>query len=189
VAACRPTKKKNLLSIAEHAHHPPPQSSTLKILDTPHTHTSPPQACVAALTWTLAHVWRPGDTLLFLRVVPDPPAPTACAFGGPSGPPALEAGLHLEAARSAIERRFAPLAQAAGAPFRVAIASAADPSCEAVGSLICERAAAVGAALVVLAAHNKSALAACLLGSTTRFCVAHCPVTVLVMRQGVCKGS
>lgn len=131
-------------------------------------------------------MWRPGDSLLFLRVVPDPPAPTACAFGGRAGPADLEAGLRLDTARAAIERRFAPLAAAAGAPFRVALATVADPSCEAVGGLICERAAAAGAALVVMAAHNKSALAACLLGSTTQYCVAHSPATVLVMRQGVC---
>jgi len=130
----------------------------------------------------------PGDTLLFLTIIPDPPRPTACAFGPPAGPPALEAGLHLDGARSALTARFTPLADAAGAPYHVAILTSPDASCEAVGALICERAAGAGAALVAMAAHNKGALARACLGSTTQHCVDHSPATVLVMREGVAAG-
>lgn len=126
-------------------------------------------------------MYRPGDSLLFLRIIPDPPAPTACAFGG-SDCPALEAGLHLDAARAAITARFTPLADAAGAPYTVSIATTPDGGCEAIGSLICERACAAGVSLVVMAAHNKGLLARVCLGSVTQHCVEHSPATVLVMR-------
>ena len=125
----------------------------------------------------------PGDTLLFLRIIPEPPAPTACAFSAPFGSASkLEAGRHLDAVRSAIAARFAPLADAAGARYTLATVTTADASCETIGGLICERATGVG--LVVIAAHNKKgALARFCLGSVTQHCVAHSPATVLVMRE------
>ena len=46
------------------------------------------------------------------------------------------------------------MAYAAGAPYHVAILTSPDASCEAVGALICERAAGAGAALVAMAAHG-----------------------------------
>ena len=89
----------------------------------------------------------------------------------------------------ALTARFTPLADAAGAPYHVAIASSPDASCETIGALICERAGAMGAALVAMAAHNTGRLARACLGSVTQHCVDHSPATVLVMREGVCGGG
>lgn len=69
------------------------------------------------------------------------------------------------------------------APYHVAIDHVPDPSTDAVADAICDRARDVGAAAVVLPAHNRGALARFFVGSVTKAVIDRCPATVAVMRQ------
>lgn len=96
----------------------------------------------------------------------------------------LEATAAVEHAQSSIDARFAPLADAMGAPYHVAIDRAPDGSADAVANAVVDRAAAIGASLVAMAAHSKGPLARFCVGSVTKHVVDRSPATVLVMRCG-----
>ena len=50
-----------------------------------------------------------------------------------------------------------------------------------VGSIVCKRAEQLGAAMVVMAKHNKGAIKEFFLGSSTKFCTHNCRTPVLVL--------
>ena len=50
-----------------------------------------------------------------------------------------------------------------------------------IGSIICQRADQLQAALVVMAKHNKGALQEFFVGSSTTYCTHHCRSPVLVL--------
>ena len=52
---------------------------------------------------------------------------------------------------------------------------------DGVGSLVCARAQSLGAFLIAMASHGKSALQKLFIGSVTAYVVAHSPVPVLVL--------
>ena len=52
---------------------------------------------------------------------------------------------------------------------------------QSIGEAICNRAADLAAALVVMAAHNRGAMIRFIVGSTTQYCIEHCEQTVMVM--------
>eukprot|EP00884_Botryococcus_braunii_P018852 jgi/Botrbrau1/5650/Bobra.55_1s0038.1 len=56
-------------------------------------------------------------------------------------------------------------------------------SCDAIGALLCDKAESVGAALIVMAAHNKGPIVRFVVGSVTKYCLDHSTTTVLLMRE------
>ncbi len=52
---------------------------------------------------------------------------------------------------------------------------------DSIGSIVCKRAEQLMATVVVLAKHNKGAIAEFFVGSVTNYCTKHCKSPVLVM--------
>ncbi len=52
---------------------------------------------------------------------------------------------------------------------------------DSIGQFVCRQAEQLGAAVVVMAAHNKGRQVKFIVGSVTRFCIKFCNKTVLVM--------
>lgn len=67
-------------------------------------------------------------------------------------------------------------------PYHVCIVRG-ETDTESVGQLICQKADELHASLVAMSAHNKGRLVRFIVGSTTRYCIRHSHVTVLVMQN------
>ena len=52
---------------------------------------------------------------------------------------------------------------------------------DSIGEAVCKRASALNAAAVCMAKHTRSGLAEFFLGSTTKYCVAHCKSPLVVL--------
>lgn len=52
---------------------------------------------------------------------------------------------------------------------------------DSVGAVLCQRATDLGAAALIMASHNKSALKAWFLGSASRYCAKHCTQPLVVL--------
>lgn len=81
-----------------------------------------------------------------------------------------------------IYNTITPLGICQQVPYHVCIVRG-ETDCESVGQLICQKADELKAALMAMAAHNKGRLVRFIVGSTTRYCIRHSHVTVLVMQN------
>jgi nucleotide-binding universal stress UspA family protein len=136
---------------------------------------------VAAFRWTLTNLYRPGDSLHLLHVVPDAasqPAASGSLFYPPNDP-LDEADALTHQAEEFIAAEFVALAARRGVEVTVILLK--DSRHKHVGRAVCRKAEELGAAPLVLATHHKSYWAEMLLGSVSKFCAANCKQPVLLV--------
>eukprot|EP00891_Asterochloris_glomerata_P003738 jgi/Astpho2/3738/Aster-04922 len=128
-----------------------------------------------ALSWALENMYRPGDVLHFLHVVPHHASGNAFA-------PQTEQQEELmrEHAKTWIQERFAPIIASVKAEYKIDVQKGSDDP-DTVGEHICHMAEQLQAAAVICAAHNKGHNVKYLVGSNTQYTMRNCSQTVLVM--------
>eukprot|EP00887_Chlorella_sp_A99_P000531 scaffold17.g531.t1 len=139
------------------------------------------KACV----WTLENVVRLDDTVVLLHIIPT--LPVRAMWGGPVDGAVFymePLPVHDFAAASDrdMEHRFEPKLKAAGVAYQKEILlEATEASVQGIGQAICDRAAAEGAAVVVLGSHTRAGLQEFLLGSVTSYTAHNCEAPVAVL--------
>lgn len=138
-----------------------------------------------AVKWTLANICKDGDELHFLHVVP------RFHFQHGGVPPAdflprQDTDMYEELVQKAetfIARRFLvhvdQMAAAASPPPVVHIIKFETDS-KSIGTVLCQKAEELNAAVLVVARHDKSKLQQFFLGSVSSFCLEHSNRPVLV---------
>ncbi|DBA70403.1 TPA: hypothetical protein ACH3X2_011817 [Trebouxia sp. C0005] len=136
-----------------------------------------------ALQWTLANMYRSGDVLHFLHVIPrQEPATT---YGAPpvdflpqQNPKSVQR--LAEQGLSFIKERLLPMLGDIQ-PDPVVHIVKSDTDTDSIGNVVCQRAEALAAVAVVMAGHSKSRVGDFFMGSVTNFCTHHCKKPVLVV--------
>ncbi|KAK9861143.1 hypothetical protein WJX84_008860 [Apatococcus fuscideae] len=142
-----------------------------------------PEGSVLVLDWTLKHIYREGDTVLFLHVLPASQGRPGRGSSFHSSDPHHEE-LLTENVRSTMQDRLVEHAASVGAHPQVSIVKGEGGDADSIGDIICRKAEETQAALVVMAAHTKgSPQERHAVGAVTRYCTRHCTSTVLVMQQ------
>ena len=141
---------------------------------------APEQDSVAAFKWALHNLYRAGDALHILHVLPDTgssPASGQLYYG--AGDTEEEASQVLQQAGAFIQSEFVGLAATKGVEVNVVLVK--DSKHKHVGWAVCAKAEELDAAPLVLATHHKSYFAEMLLGSVSKFCAANCKQPVLLV--------
>jgi nucleotide-binding universal stress UspA family protein len=81
-----------------------------------------------------------------------------------------------------LRSRFETVLSAKGVPYDAHLVRC-DTSTDSIGQLVVNRAAALGAAAIVMAKHNKGVIKEFFVGSTTSYVVAHSRVPVIVLHN------
>ncbi|KAK9823281.1 hypothetical protein WJX72_001580 [[Myrmecia] bisecta] len=135
--------------------------------------------CELALKWMLENIYREGDTVYLLHVVPYAQAAYSGVFLAPSP---HEQDTMVEQARAFMHERYIKILSAKQVPYHVIIQKGGGDA-DSIGQLICHKSDEVDSAVVAMASHTKGRIARYVVGSTTQFCVRHCRATVLVMHE------
>ena len=138
------------------------------------------QDSVFAFRWALDNIYRPGDSMHIVHVVPDDlssPASGSLYYAPPAGTEA-EAMLWSQA-EEFIAAEFVRPAAAAGVAVHVEMVHEGEH--RHVGRAVCAAAERLHAEPLVLATHHRAWIVQSLLGSVSRFCAANCkrPVTLV----------
>ncbi|GMH39939.1 hypothetical protein BSKO_07843 [Bryopsis sp. KO-2023] len=134
---------------------------------------------VRALEWTVNNVYRGGDSLHLLHVVPfihRRTVPSAVYYTPPVDP-GLQEQL-TETAEVVINERFTPVLTDLGVGCKVDIIS--EGSNETIAEAVCDGAVGLGASMVVVAAHKRHWLASWLAGSKSTEVAKKAPIPVIV---------
>lgn len=142
---------------------------------------------VRTFAWALDHIYRPGDTLHLLHVVPAPARESAPPSGaiGYIPPPPPTAAADLEAAASAfLEERLYPEATARGLDPAAVVRPALvhEPATESLATTIVRHAESqLKASCIVMVSHHKARLTEALWGSVSKAVAskARIPVTLV----------
>lgn len=139
---------------------------------------------IKAVSWTLQHVYREGDIIHLLTVIPRPfvatsyPTPALLSTAADADLEAREVEGHF---REFLERHVAGMMNAAGAKFEVHIVHG---KCkDSISHIICTFSEQVAANLVVLFAKRKSMLEHLFLGSVSKQVVADCKQPTMLLHD------
>jgi len=142
----------------------------------------------AAVGWVLRNLWRPGDVLHLLHIVPALPphmsyslAPDGMLYSLPL-PQIEEAQIEESHWRDLLLERFGPMLQANQVNFQLDVLTdyGTDPL-QGVASAVVLTAEKLDAAALVVCGHSKGTFAEWLLGSVSDFAVHHSAVPVVVL--------
>ncbi|KAF8064605.1 abhd17c [Scenedesmus sp. PABB004] len=143
------------------------------------------EAAYRAVNWTLDHLYRDGDVLHLLHVLPAASTLTPGAFGGLAASLPPEEGLMdrmEENARAYFEAHFMGLARTHGA---ATVLDLVRGGCNvSVSRMICQKAEDLGAAVVVLCEHKRSPLASLFVQPVARQVAENCRRPTVVHREG-----
>lgn len=136
-----------------------------------------------AVKWTMGNVFKDGDEVHILHVIPR--FQLSSTYGAPpadflphSDPEAYE---HMiKTAEGFIARRVLRHMEAATAPPPVAHIIKFETDADSIGTVLCKKAEELKAAVLVVARHNKSKLQQFFLGSVSGFCIQNSKRPVLV---------
>jgi nucleotide-binding universal stress UspA family protein len=138
---------------------------------------------VTAFRWTIENVWRPGDNLHILHVVPDfysgVPAPGSIFYPGESYDEDMDSTL-VQQARDFIREFFIADANGRGIG-NVHVVLVKEARHKHVGRTVCIKAEELEASPLVLSAHHRNALEEMFLGSVSKYCAAHCKRPILLV--------
>jgi nucleotide-binding universal stress UspA family protein len=159
---------------------PAPAAPKLAAATAAHRPPAAAQDSVFAFRWALDNIYRPGDSMHIVHVVPDDlssPASGSLYYAPPAGTEA-EAMLWSQA-EEFIAAEFVRPAAAAGVAVRVEMVHEGEH--RHVGRAVCAAAERLHAEPLVLATHHRGWIMQSLLGSVSRFCAANCkrPVTLV----------
>lgn len=135
---------------------------------------------VAAFMWTLVNLYREGDSLHVLHVVPEAlssPASGSIYYPQPIDPE-TERALWRQA-QEFIQDEFVEIAKSKGVTVNVVLVK--ESRHKHIGWAVCKKAEELQASPLVLACHHKSKLEEMLLGSVSKFCAEHCRQPVLLI--------
>lgn len=143
------------------------------------------EECKRALAWLREHLYKPGDELILLHVLPQQSDGLANASGAPPvdiltvASPLPQSEL-VRQAQQLIENRFLPstLDMSPSPTVRI-VTSKVDA--ESIGAMVVRTADEVHAAAIVIASHSRTRLQEFYLGSTTNYITAHSQRPVLVV--------
>mmetsp|Transcript_355 Transcript_355/g.944 ORF Transcript_355/g.944 Transcript_355/m.944 type:complete len:430 (-) Transcript_355:66-1355(-) len=134
-----------------------------------------------ALQWTMDHLYREGDTVHLLHVVPKVAQQMAVSDGLGTTIAALEVR-HAHSDET-VSQRFQQMLDGGGVPYKVdLIKEMRDDSVRSLGTAIVDKARDLGASSIVMASHNRGFFEEFVLGSVTNYVTHHCtdiPVVVL----------
>uniref|UniRef100_A0A7S1SI72 UspA domain-containing protein n=1 Tax=Tetraselmis chuii TaxID=63592 RepID=A0A7S1SI72_9CHLO len=142
---------------------------------------------VAACEWVVEHVYRPGDELHLIHIVPrsDPSQGPIVAPGdlvarrNPS-----EYDHAVEGAEKFIAQRLLPvLAVLTTDPVVHLIKSEMDT--DSIGGVLCRKADGLGAALLLVSSHTKSKVTEFFVGSVCSYCTHNSKVPVIVHKRSL----
>lgn len=146
-------------------------------------------ASLEALDWVVASMYRKGDRLHLLHVIPMLPFASAFHTGAEGfvsvAPPALLGGdEELHAVREAVTRRIREKLRDTAIPFDLDVVVEVLPDARAsISGAICDVAEDRQAAAVVIAGYGKGPIAEFLLGSVTNYVTHHCTRPTVVFHS------
>ncbi|BDA44876.1 hypothetical protein COCOBI_06-3540 [Coccomyxa sp. Obi] len=137
-----------------------------------------------ALSWTLEEIYREGDELHLVHVIPR--MQMAAVYGAPpvdflpqQDPVAYDQ--LIKNAESFIAGRFLPsLASLKVQPIVHIVKS--DVDTESIGNVVCKKAEDLDVAAIIVSLHSKSRLQEFFLGSVTNYCAHHSRKPLLVVK-------
>ncbi|GAB4820045.1 hypothetical protein N2152v2_007091 [Parachlorella kessleri] len=138
-----------------------------------------------SLEWALQNLYKGGDDLRLVHVVPvvgDPsPVVVDMALPFPLGPsPSTQDLKRVEEAKDFIKERFDKILTPREIPYTVEIVHFM-VSTDNIGEIICKRADSLKAHAVVLAKHQRGLLHELFLGSVAKYVCGHCKQPVVVL--------
>lgn len=142
---------------------------------------------VAAFVWTLGNLYREGDSLHILHVVPEAlssPASGSIYYPQPIDPE-TERALWRQA-QEFIQNEFVEIAKRKGVTVNVVLVK--ESRHKHIGWAVCKKAEELQASPLVLACHHKSKLEEMLMGSVSKFCAEHCRQPVLLIHPDHSQG-
>lgn len=143
------------------------------------------QPAEAVLDWVLENIYREGDEVHLLHIIPIPMPEVVGGFGAMDSivtidPDPQKDLKHIADAKEMMKKRFVTKVASRGVPYQVEIVHFMTDA-DSIGEAICKRAETLKASAVCMAKHNRRALSEFFLGSTTKYCTTHCKSPLIVL--------
>lgn len=133
--------------------------------------------------WALDNVYRAGDAMHLIHVIPPGQRLVVSPDLGIEGVIEEDEATKKQVETHALEfihERFERVLSAKSVPYDVHLIRC-DTSTDSIGQLICNRAESLDAACVVMAKHNKGTLKEFFLGSCSSYVIHHCKQPVVIL--------
>eukprot|EP00884_Botryococcus_braunii_P020544 jgi/Botrbrau1/7173/Bobra.0300s0006.1 len=133
-----------------------------------------------AFNWALSHIYRPGDVLHILHVLPfvDTRPASGQLYYVPPADQALEEVM-VEHAQQFIKENFVAEAEKLGITFEVDVVKG---TClQSTGQAVCSAAEKLQAAMLIVHTHRKSMVEKIMMGSVSAYCANHAKVPTLLL--------
>lgn len=137
------------------------------------------------LEWVIDNVYREGDEVHLLHVIPVPMPEVVGGFGAMDSiitvDPDPQTDLkHIADAKEMMKTRFVTKVASKNVPYKVEIVHFLTDA-DSIGEAICKRAEKLNSAVVCMAKHQRGAISEFFLGSTTKYCTTHCKAPLVVL--------
>lgn len=139
-----------------------------------------------ALDWAISNIYKEGDEVRLLNIVPMPtpmgmPLVLDMAFPAvPMEPDEAENLKHVAEAKKFIQQRFGPKLDTQSVPYKATIVHFLADN-DSIGEAICKQAQNLNAAAVIMSKHQRGMLSDFFLGSVTKYCTQHCKSPLVVL--------
>lgn len=136
--------------------------------------------------WVLDNIYREGDELHLLHIIPIPmPEVITGGFGAMDSivtvdPDPKEDLKHIADAKEMMKKRFVTTLASKDVRYQVEIIHFLTDT-QSIGEAICKRADGLKATIVCMAKHNRGKISEFFLGSTSKYCTVHCPCPLIVV--------
>ncbi|KAL4443592.1 hypothetical protein ABPG75_011329 [Micractinium tetrahymenae] len=137
------------------------------------------------LEWSISNVYKEGDEIHLLHIIPVPMPEVIGGIGAMDSivtvdpDPATDLK-HISEAKEFMKRRFVTKLASRSIAYKVEIVHFLTDN-DSIGEAICKRAEALNAAAVVMAKHQRGAIAEFFLGSVTKYCTHHIKQPLIVL--------
>lgn len=135
------------------------------------------------LDWTLDNIYKAGDEVHVLHVIPSQTPVVLTTELGVAGLIEDDEATKQKVADHAqefLKEKFMSKLEAAKIPYHVEVVRSSVDN-DTIGALVCKHAEQLNAAVVVMAKHTRTAVKEFFVGSVTSYCTHHCKAPVLVM--------
>jgi nucleotide-binding universal stress UspA family protein len=146
------------------------------------------QDSIAAFEWALRNLYRPGDAIHILHVVPalrDAPA-SGSLYYPRYDPVGCEQSLWSQAEQF-IQDEFVAVAQERGITANIVLVK--ESKGHDIGQVVCQEAEKLSASPLVMYSHQKSRMEEFFLGSVSKYCATACKRPVLLVHPAQAYGS
>lgn len=137
------------------------------------------------LEWSIKNLHKEGDEFHLLHIIPVPMPEVIGSIGAMDSvitvePDPAEDVKHIADAKEFLKKRFVTKLASRNIAYKVEIVHFLTDN-DSIGEAICKRAEALQAAAVVMAKHQRGAIAEFFLGSVTKYCTHHCKQPLVVL--------